>query len=68
LPVSGAGRGMLGHNHNEKTVSFSEGLLTDDAFARYDALIAGLRKKADIKSSKRSDDNDDLEESEPSSD
>lgn len=55
-------RRLLGHKHIETTVSFYEGLLTDDAFARYDALIAELRKKADIKSSKPSDDSDDFEE------
>ncbi|MFC3101063.1 site-specific integrase [Altererythrobacter lauratis] len=55
-------RRLLGHKHLETTVSFYEGLLTDDAFARYDALIAELRKQADIKSSKPSNDSDDLEE------
>jgi site-specific recombinase XerD len=55
-------RRLLGHKHIETTVSFYEGLLTDDAFARYDALIAELRKQADIKSSKPSDDSDDLDD------
>lgn len=55
-------RRLLGHKNIETTVSFYEGLLTDEAFARYDALIAELRKQADIKSPKPSDDSDDLEE------
>jgi site-specific recombinase XerC len=40
-------RRLLGHKNVETTVRFYEGLLTDDAFARYDALIDELRQIAE---------------------
>lgn len=45
-------RRLLGHKNIETTIRFYEGLLTDDAFARYDGLIEEMRSKAAAKPSK----------------
>ena len=45
-------RRLLGHKNIETTIRFYEGLLTDDAFARYDGLIEEMRSKAAVKPSK----------------
>jgi site-specific recombinase XerC len=45
-------RRLLGHKNIETTIRFYEGLLTDDAFARYDGLIEEMRSKAVAKPSK----------------
>lgn len=42
-------RRLLGHKNIETTIRFYEGLLTDDAFARYDGLIEEMRSKAAVK-------------------
>lgn len=42
-------RRLLGHKNVETTIRFYEGLLTDDAFARYDGLIEDMRSKAAAK-------------------
>jgi integrase len=57
-------RRLLGHKKIETTIRLYEGLLTDDAFARYDGLIEEMRSKAAAKPSKPSRSNvmDDLDE------
>jgi len=57
-------RRLLGHKKIETTIRFYEGLLTDDAFARYDGLIEEMRSKAAAKPSKPSGSNieDDFDE------
>jgi len=57
-------RRLLGHKNIETTIRFYEGLLTDDAFARYDGLIEEMRSKTAAKPSKPSGSNieDDFDE------
>lgn len=55
-------RRLLGHKSIETTISFYEGLLTNEAFARYDELVTAARRKAELKWSKSVDDSDDLAE------
>lgn len=57
-------RRLLGHKKIETTIRFYEGLLTDDAFARYDGLIEEMRSKTAAKPSKPSGSNieDDFDE------
>ncbi|ALC11047.1 hypothetical protein LH20_03685 [Sphingopyxis sp. 113P3] len=47
-------RRLLGHKNIETTIRFYEGLLTDDAFARYDGLIEEMRSKDAARPSKPS--------------